>query len=109
MKGGFRDKKRKGLGFNEAQLDKDMDNCAKRLQLEESNLATFESRRKEIEDNISQLRSKKAELEGEIIRLEKSLHLDSGDIALTKKKQVDLQEKSKSLETEINAAFYKIS
>ena len=109
MKGGFRDKKRKGLGFNEAQIDKEIEEYTKKLHSGEAKLSSFESRRNEIEEQITQLRAKKAELEGEIIKSEKSLHLDSGDIALSKKKQDDLQEKAKSIEEDINNIQNKIS
>lgn len=109
MKGGFRDKKRKGLGFNEAQLDKEIEKYNGQVSSLESTLSTFESRRKEIDEKITQLRLKKAELEGEIIKSEKSLHLDSSDLALSKKKQDDLDEKSASIQKDINDIQNKIS
>ncbi|MCK5283796.1 MAG: AAA family ATPase, partial [Nanoarchaeota archaeon] len=52
---------------------------------------------------------KKGELEGEIIKNEKSLHLDSSDLSLSKKKQEDLEEKAASIEKEINDIQEKIS
>ncbi len=109
MKGGFRDKKRKGLGFNEAQLDKEIGDFTKKAGNLEANLSSFESRRREIEEKINQLRAKKAELEGEIIKQEKSLHLDSSDLTLSKKKKEELDEKAKSTEKEINDIQNKIS
>ena len=109
MKGGYRDKKRKGLGFKEVQLDTEIQKLEKEVFDLEAKFSSFESRRKEIEDNISSLRSKKGELEGEIIKNEKSLHLDSSDLSLSKKKQEDLEEKAASIEKEINDIQEKIS
>jgi chromosome segregation protein len=69
----------------------------------------MESRRKEIEGKIDDLRAKKAELEGEIIKKEKSLHLDSGDLALSKKKYEELEEKALGVQKDINDIQNKIS
>ncbi len=102
MRGGFRDKKRTGMGFSEAKLDKDIQSYESNVSELEGSISGFESRRKEIESVITDLRSKKAELEGEIIKAEKSLHLDSSDLSLSQKKSKDLKEKEASLEKEIN-------
>lgn len=108
MKGGFYDRKRKGMGFKEAELDREILEKSRKISLFESALSSFESRRKDIDEKITALRSKKAELEGEIIKSEKSLHLDSSDLALSKKRQEELAAEAKSLEKDINAIQDKI-
>lgn len=109
MKGGFRDKKRKGFGFKEEQLDREIEALTKKVNDLQAELSSFESGRKQLDEKITGLRSKKAELEGEIIKGEKSLHLDSSDLTLSRKKHEELQEKIKGIEKEINDLQEKIS
>ncbi len=102
MKGGFRDKRRSGLGFKEDKLEKDIERFTMRVAELEQSISTFQKRRKEIEEKITEFRNRKAELEGEIIKQEKSLHLDSGDLALSKKRYEDLDSTVKAFEKDIN-------
>ncbi|MBD3163766.1 chromosome segregation protein SMC [Candidatus Woesearchaeota archaeon] len=102
MKGGYRGTKRKGLGFREDRLDKDIEKLAGKVKEAESGISSFEFRRKEIEQKIENSRKLKSELEGEIIKGEKSLHLDSSDISLSGKKYEDLEKKAAGLEQQVN-------
>jgi len=90
MHGGYRDKKRKGMGFKEKDLSDDIDGYEKRINELESTIITLEKRRKENEEQIDSFRQTKAELEGEIIVTEKSLHLESSDLDVNKIKKEEL-------------------
>ncbi|MDO8481431.1 MAG: chromosome segregation protein SMC [Nanoarchaeota archaeon] len=102
MKGGYHAKKRQGMGFKEAQLDKELEAFTASVAEAEGALSVFQSRREELEKKMTELRTRKAELEGEIIREEKSLHLDAGDASLSKSKEQEIQDRAKNLEKKIN-------
>ena len=92
MQGGFRQKS-SGLGFAE----KEVTDAIARLQAEVSDyermVSTLEQKRQDQDELIVRLRQKKAELEGDMITLEKSLHLDSSDLDLSRaqKKEIGKQ------------------
>jgi chromosome segregation protein len=109
MRGGYIDKKRKGMGFKEAELDKAIEKCAEKILSAEKEALDLEKRRTENETKISELRKKKAELEGQISAQEKSLHLESSDFSLSKKKEDELLQNLKSAEKQINELQQKIS
>ncbi|MBR9700051.1 chromosome segregation protein SMC [Candidatus Woesearchaeota archaeon] len=102
MVGGYRDKKRKGMGFSVAEVDKEIEDHERTVASNENNLSSFQSRRADIDEKITGLRTKKGELEGDIIKNEKALHLEGGDLALSRKKEEDLEQQNKQLEDDIN-------
>ena len=110
MHGGFRDKKRQGMGFKESDLNKDIekyDGMAAELQ---GTIDILEKRRKENEAAIQELRQLKAGLEGEIIKTEKSLHLEDSDLGASKDKKAELGKQDKKLDEgamELNGALSK--
>ncbi|MFH1642261.1 MAG: chromosome segregation protein SMC [Nanoarchaeota archaeon] len=109
MQGGYRDKKRKGLGFREKELGVDIDKCRNDLLQYESSLTSLETRRAQNEDDITNLRHLKATLEGEIIKTEKSLHLDPSDLEVSKAKKEELIRSQADLDKSADNLVSKIS
>jgi len=68
----------------------------------------LQRRRSEVEENIIKLRNKKASLEGEVIKLEKGLHLETGDTEASKKQQNNLKENLKEIDKQIVSTEKKI-
>ncbi|MEM4336592.1 MAG: chromosome segregation protein SMC [Candidatus Woesearchaeota archaeon] len=99
MQGGYR--RKTGLGFRETEINEGISKYEKII--EDSNLviSNVEKKKKENEKLIELLRKQKAELEGEIIKMEKSLHLESGDFEINKKLKKELQRELEEVEKEI--------
>jgi chromosome segregation protein len=89
MQGGYR-QRIKGLGFQEKEVTDEINNIEKDISDTSSIISRLEERRQENEEFITRLRELKANLEGEIIKSEKSLHLESEDLDVSKKLKVDL-------------------
>ena len=108
MQGGFR-KRNIGTGFKE----KDVKGALEGYEAMETELSqdieALGVQRSENEATINLLRARKAELEGEIIKTEKSLHLESGDLEITRKEKEDLHNKLKSLERELQQVSQQIA
>ncbi len=100
MQGGFR-QKRKGLGFKEEDLSKEIAEKESMISDLRSKIDSLERKRTENEEKISELRQLKASLEGEIIKTEKSLHLESSDTSASEKKKKELVEQEKKIDIEI--------
>lgn len=98
--GGYR-KKRAGIGFQEKEASKEMSKLEVRVQELDDLVKILQKRREENEDKIVELRQNKASLEGEIIKVEKSLHLEEGDVDVDKKQQDHLMDKLKRFDSEI--------
>jgi len=98
MIGGFR--KRKSI-FKEKQLYKNISDTKKEIEELKNKLNTFIKRNSENEKKIEELRKQKAALEGEIIKMESSLHLEKGDLEITKTKKQELVVSLKKIEEEI--------
>ena len=109
MRGGFRNKKDHGLAFQEKELGEDINELEEKLADTQKVAGVLENRRQEIEEKITHLRQEKAELEGEIIKTEKSLHLETGDLEITKKIKKEIEDDLKQQETELNEIFTKVS
>tara|TARA_Y100000310_G_C20683103_1_gene817240 strand:+ start:108 stop:3608 length:3501 start_codon:yes stop_codon:yes gene_type:complete len=92
MHGGYRSRKRQGMGFTEKEVNSDIQIHEGKISELTGLIKSFESRRTENEDMITELRTKKANLEGEIIKVEKSLHLESDDLDISKRKKTELAE-----------------
>ncbi len=91
MTGGHRHKKT-GT-FKEKEVVKAIENIDEKLEKLQKGIAKLEEKRKENEERISRLRELKANLEGETIKMEKALHIDSGDLDATKAYKDELQKK----------------
>jgi len=98
MQGGFRDRKKEGLGFQEKEVMKDIEEYEAVVSSLKSQIPHIEKTREKNEENIDDLRKKKAELEGEIIKIEKSLHLESGDLEASKNQKSVYKETLKDIE-----------
>ena len=107
MQGGFR--KRKGLGFKEKELDKDINDYEKNISELENTISVLEKTRKENEEAIAKLREQKATLDGEIIKTEKSLHLAPTDLEVSKQKKEELQKQIEGADKKIDEVVNKIS
>jgi chromosome segregation protein len=94
MHGGFREKKARS-GFIEKELTKDIDEYEEAVAALSSKIAKLEKQRAENETLITGYREKKAHLEGEIIKSEKSLHLEPGEVDISRRHK---QEIDKNLE-----------
>ncbi len=92
MRGGYRDQ-RKTIGFQEKDSLEELEKAEKELAEWEGVLANLTTKREANEKEIAALRTQKAELEGEIIKLEKMLHLETGDLnaSLDLKKELQQQ------------------
>ncbi len=108
MHGGYR-KARKGLGFREKEITKDILEYDEIISNLKKTISTLEKRRIENEDTITKLREGKAHLEGEIIKTEKSLHLESGEIEISKQQKKDLEKNIAGKEEEIDKLTENIS
>ncbi len=108
MHGGFRVQK-KGLAFQEKEVAEDLENMEKKIAETQNVVGVLENRRKEVEEKITKLREEKAILEGEVIKTEKSLHLETGDLEVTKKVRKDLETQLGDYEKKLSEVINKIS
>ncbi len=97
MQGGFRQKKKGSSGFQEKELTETIKDVEKIFMDNERIVRLLQEKRAELEKAIIRLREFKANLEGDIITKEKSLHLDSGDLEVSKKQKKELEEQSRKL------------
>jgi len=70
--GGFR-RKRRGLTFQEKEVDGKLTSLDQEIYELKGKIETFENRKSELESKIKDLRNNRASMEGEIIRVESSL------------------------------------
>jgi chromosome segregation protein len=108
MSGGFR-QKTEGAGFSEKELSNKIKLCEKTQAEMGNRISKLEAARREAEEQIARLRELKANLEGDIIKMEKTLHLDSGDIDANKKVKAELKDKLKKAETDLDAVLRRVS
>ncbi|MGM5483837.1 MAG: chromosome segregation protein SMC [Nanobdellota archaeon] len=100
MRGGYSNKKF-GSGFQEKSENSKNDNLEKTVNENEELVTILESERSKNQENIDKLREHKAELEGEIIKKEKSLHLESEDLEVSKNLKKEFNEKLKKVEIDL--------
>lgn len=99
MHGGFRTKRTSG--FQEKEVSEDIGKLEKEVNDLKSVNLKIESNRKENEEQITRLRQLKANLEGDIIKAEKSLHLGSDDLDVSRKLKEKLRDNIKELDVDI--------
>ena len=109
MQGGFRQKKRSGLGFQEKEVTENIEKLEVEVQQLTNMLSTIERRRVENEESIQKLRNFKATLEAEIGAKEKSLHLESDDLNASKSLKKELKVKEAEFEKQLMSVNMKIS
>jgi chromosome segregation protein len=101
MQGGFR-QKREGMGFNEKEVSGQIEQYERVSADMGSRIAKLEREKADEEERITRLRELKASLEGEIITMEKTLHLDSGDMDVNKKVKAELSKQVKDVEEKLD-------
>ncbi len=109
MRGGFVHKKAKGLGFSEQELTKELDVLNKSVAKLSNFMISLERKRNENEQEIDRLRKLKAEYEGEIIKFEKSLHLEAGDLVVSKDRKKELKDDLKGVDSNLTKINMEIS
>ncbi|MFH1669395.1 MAG: chromosome segregation protein SMC [Candidatus Woesearchaeota archaeon] len=108
MTGGFR-QRREGLGFSEKEVSDNIKHYEKIQSDMGSKISKLENSKKDAEEQIVRLRELKANLEGDIITMEKSLHLDSGDMDVNKKVKSELNAKMKKIDEEVDQVMKVVS
>ena len=97
MKGGFLARKN-ATGFAEKDSLEELEKLEGDISEHQGVITNLEVKREANQKEISFLRNRKSELEGEIIKLEKSLHLETGDLEATGQFKTELQAKLKTCE-----------
>ncbi|MBD3259707.1 hypothetical protein GF371_03695, partial [Candidatus Woesearchaeota archaeon] len=108
MRGGYQQRK-KGVGFQEKELSAGIEELEQEVFELQSKIKVFQKRKLELEEKITKLRTEKADTEGEIIKLEKTLHIQGGDLGDFKSKKQSLKGQIKSVEKDIDQFVEKIS
>ena len=107
MQGGYRQKK---LGsFKDKNLSEEVEKKKQELENLEKNIDDIEKRRDSIEKRIEHLRQFKANLEGDIIKAEKVLHLEAGDVEVSRKQKDELNKLSANLDKKLRELTDKLS
>ncbi|MBT3537009.1 chromosome segregation protein SMC [Candidatus Woesearchaeota archaeon] len=101
MQGGFR-KREKGLGFVEKEVSRSLKQYEKVSEEMEIKISSIQTQKSVNEEEIVKLREFKAHLEGDIIKLEKILHLDSGDTEANNKLRKELEQQAEKMDSDIN-------
>lgn len=100
MRGGF-NRNKQAVGFMEKDSLRGLTEAEAEIGSQQSIIANVENKKEANQKEISSLRNKRAELEAEVIKLEKTLHLDTGDLeataSLKKETTVKLKEVSQEL------------
>lgn len=101
MRGGFISRK-SSLGFKERDSLEELEKLEIEIGELQGVMANLEIKREANDKEISFLRNKKAELEAEIIKLEKTLHLEDGDLDATADLKKELGGKLKGAVDKLN-------
>ena len=107
MKGGFQTK-RSG-GFQEKDSLEELEKLDAGMVQVQGVLSNINDKREANQQEITFLRKLKSELEGEVIKLEKSLHLETGDLEATNNLKKELQSKLKEVNDELTAVQKDVS
>jgi len=99
MRGGFMTKR--SLGFQEKDSLDALNRVESEISEFEGVLSNVATKREANEKEISFLRNKKAELEAEVIKLEKTLHLDTGDLDATNNLKKELNTQLKEVDNNL--------
>ena len=109
MQGGYRKRKALGMGFQEKEVGREIENFENHQLESQSLVARLEKTRKENESSIGRLRQFKANLEVDIIKLEKTLNIDSSDLDASKKARQDFSSDLTKTEKEEAKVQLKVS
>ncbi len=108
MIGGYRQKKAVSV-FREKELSGDIEKVNAKISDSRSSLSSLEKQKQENEDKITSLREFKAGLEGDIIKVEKGLHLESGDLEASKAIKEQSQKRIAEVSKQIDDVMSNIS
>lgn len=108
MHGGFRESRKEAMGFVDEEETQVADQLEHKLNAITAETSELEREKEDIEAAITKLRESKAAIEGDIIRMERSLHLESSDMDVSKKQKQELQEELKSVVTKLREADDKL-
>ncbi len=108
MQGGFR-QKTAGLGFQEKELNDTIGRLEHEISDADRVIANLEQKRSDNEELIERLRGLKSNLDGEIIVLERTLHLDSNDLDVSKKQKLELKKDFAAIDKRLDALISKTS
>ena len=109
MRGGFINRKSKSLSFSQSQINKEVEQAEAKLAETMAEISDLETEKKANEETLAKMRARKAELEGEIIKVEKSLHLDTGDLEANIEVKKEEEQKLKSADETFNKVISEIS
>ncbi|PIY60086.1 hypothetical protein COY95_03675, partial [Candidatus Woesearchaeota archaeon CG_4_10_14_0_8_um_filter_47_5] len=104
-----RDRRQRSLGFQEKETSRFISKLEEESADAKSVIDVLEKRRTENEERINALRQEKAALEGEIIKGEKSLHLASDELDVSKEEKKLLADKLKEVNAGIDVVQKEIS
>lgn len=107
MQGGYRQKT--GIGFQEKELKEDIEKLNKEIEDAQKVIFNLEQKRADNEELIAKLRELKSTLDGEIQAMEKTLHIDSNDLDISKKQKSELNKQLKDIDKEIEDIITKTS
>jgi len=107
MQGGYRAKT--GLGFQEKELNDSIARLDKEISDLERVMQNLEQKRIDSDELISRLRELKSGFEGDIIVMEKSLHLDSNDLDISKRQKSDIKKQVSDIEKQLDDIISKTS
>ena len=108
MRGGFISK-RMGGGFAEKDSLEKLEALESEISELQGIVSNVQTKREANEQEISSIRNMKAELEAEIIKLEKTLHLDTGDMEATSDLKKELQSQLKNIDNELGGVQKNVS
>ena len=108
MRGGFMGRK-SALGFKEKDSLEALEKLESEIGSLQGVLSNISTKREANEQEISTLRNQKAELEAEIIKLEKSLHLDTGDLEANQNLRKELQNNLKDVDSNVSNVQRQVS
>lgn len=109
MQGGFRQKKKEGMGFKDNKIGKEVKDEEERVAEVSEKVSVFEKKKAILEEDIIKLRNFKAELEGDIIKTERSLHISDGDIESGMQDKKSLQKEMEDVDKESRDIQNKLS
>lgn len=108
MKGGF-NKRKQSSGFQESSVSENISKFETQVSDAEMVLSRLQKDRSDNQELIDKLREQKANLEGEIIKNEKSLHLESDDLEISKKLKKDFEIKLKEIDDKLSVVNMTVS
>jgi len=100
MRGGFK-QRRRGSGFAEKDSLEKLEKVEMEIAELQGVMSNIEVKREENQNEISSLRNKKSEIEAEMIKLEKTLHLETGDLEATNKLKREISDNLKDVSLEL--------